>query len=223
MITTTAVSVKYDYDPNVTKYSVPYQWREDADIKAHYYDGTLEYSLWIWRDYIKLTEGEDYSFKDGIFTLLRALPAGSVLEIFRATMPLQTAELTRAYDDSITRNTMCIQELRYWLHHWEHELRQFEHFARHEIEDFKGDFAGSLDKIQEELENFHTAELSYVLQLARYMTLLLRYAEEKLLTDLRYPISDYRPAEETYGLDTAVLIIQGKQIIRINDEGECDV
>ena len=105
-VTTTATSVSYIYQEGEV-YSLPYEYQNEADVKASYIDSD--------GNKVNLAYNVDYTVGGSTVTLIAALPDGVTITFSRQTEITQQTELpaqpiTKAIEEAIDRNTMCIQE-----------------------------------------------------------------------------------------------------------------
>lgn len=106
-VTTTATSVSYVYEAGKA-YSVPYEYQDEKDVTASYINGSGSKVILVY--------GIDYTVSGSSVVVSAALPAGVTITFTRQTKITQQTELpaqpiTKAIEEAIDRNTMCIQEV----------------------------------------------------------------------------------------------------------------
>ena len=106
-VTTTATSVSYIYQEGEA-YSLPYEYQNETDVKVSYIDGSGSKVILVY--------GIDYTVSGSSVVVSATLPAGVTITFTRQTKITQQTELpaqpiTKAIEEAIDRNTMCIQEV----------------------------------------------------------------------------------------------------------------
>ena len=135
-VTSKTTSCSYQYAPGTT-YSIPYQYKEPSDVKAYYVISGGKKT--------NLSYGTDYTVNDTNANVSKAIPIGATITFYRKTvveqqtvLPKQT--ITKAIEEAIDRNTMCIQEVDYDVTDLSEGFKEFTDTVEETVENLKQSF-----------------------------------------------------------------------------------